>query len=76
MTILQKNELVAYDDSYFKATVLSNGKLKCTVGSDTSGDKVEIEGQVVDENSWEYWAISVQMDPDATHSDIRVMLGV
>ena len=65
------------DDSYFRVHIASDSRLQITIGSVKSNNKVKVKSRArFDANAWEYWALSFQMDPDASHSDIRVMLGV
>ena len=70
MTLLEKNQVLQTNDSYFRVMLDRTGRLQLIIGSNASGNRYIQKSRAaatVAENTWEYWGISVRMDPDATH---------
>ena len=69
MTLIEKNQVLQTNDSYFRLAIAADARLVVIFGSGISGNRTSAKSrttEMVSENSWEYWSIGVRMDPDAT----------
>ena len=53
-----------------------NGKLNVLLYASASANDTFEDTTTITQNSWEYWAVSVQMNNDARVSDVRIIRGV
>ena len=76
-TLFAKQENASPYSSYFRVFVHTSSKLSVFIKEPTlTTSDTFVDTNNFPQATWEYWAVSVQMNADAVHSTVRIILGV